>query len=191
MAGVVATRAGLLLLDGLLLRRVGLDGRFGAELIGAGDLLRPWQREDAVVSLRRQWDWRVLKPTRIAVLDLEFAERVVLLPEITGVLLGRALRRARHYAVNMAIIHQPRVVDRLHILLWHLADRWGTVRPDGIFVPLTLTHTTLAELVAARRPTVSTAISELQRTGALSRTARGWLLHGEPPGELLEVSRAN
>src|SRR4051812_10061181 len=33
---------GLLILDGILIRRVGVDGRFGAELLAKGDLLRPW-----------------------------------------------------------------------------------------------------------------------------------------------------
>ena len=37
---------GLLVLEGLLVRRVGVDGRFGAELLGEGDLLRPWQGAD-------------------------------------------------------------------------------------------------------------------------------------------------
>ncbi|MGH2931216.1 MAG: hypothetical protein ACRDL8_23630, partial [Solirubrobacteraceae bacterium] len=43
-AGDAAIRAGigLMVLDGLLLRRVGVDGRFGAELLGDGDLIRPW-----------------------------------------------------------------------------------------------------------------------------------------------------
>ena len=34
---------GLLVLGGLLIRHVGIEGRFGAELLGEGDLLRPWQ----------------------------------------------------------------------------------------------------------------------------------------------------
>jgi CRP/FNR family transcriptional regulator, cyclic AMP receptor protein len=34
---------GLLVLDGVLMRRVGVGGRFGAELLADGDLLRPWE----------------------------------------------------------------------------------------------------------------------------------------------------
>ena len=33
---------GLLALDGILVRRVGYADRYGAELLAAGDLLRPW-----------------------------------------------------------------------------------------------------------------------------------------------------
>jgi len=50
---------GLLVLDGLLLRRVRLGDRFGVELLSSGDLLRPWQREDAVSSVPRHLGWQV------------------------------------------------------------------------------------------------------------------------------------
>ncbi len=49
------------------------------------------------------------------------------------------------------------------MLLWHLADRWGRVRSEGVVLPLRLTHSVLADLVAARRPTVTTSLSELAR----------------------------
>ncbi len=182
--GSVRKGAGLLVLDGLLLRRVGLEGRYGAELLAAGDLLRPWQREDAIASSPRQLGWQVLRRTRIAWLDIGFARRMAAYPEIQARLVDRAMRRSRQLAVNMAIVHQPRVEARVQILLWHLADRWGTVRPDGVAIPVRLTHTILAELVAARRPTVSAALRSLERDGRVTRTSTGWLLHGAPPGEL-------
>jgi hypothetical protein len=52
-----------------------------------------------------------------------------------------------------------------------------------VLVPLRLTHATLAELVAARRPTVTSALSELSRSGLVRSVEDGWLLFGEPPGE--------
>jgi hypothetical protein len=45
----------------------------------------------------------------------------------------------------------------------------------------------LADLVAARRPTVSTSLGDLARDGLVLTQSRGWLLTGEPPGELLEI----
>ena len=175
---------GWLVLDGLLLRRVSMGDRVGVELLSAGDLLRPWQREDALASVARQLGWRVLAPCRLAVLDVDFARRISAFPQIAGQLTGRAMRRSRHFAVILAIVQQPKVELRLHMLFWHLADRWGTVRPDGVLVPLRLTHTVLAELVAARRPTVSSALSALERNGQLARIPDGWVLRGSPPGEL-------
>jgi CRP-like cAMP-binding protein len=178
---------GLLVLEGLLIRRFGIDGRFGAELLGEGDLLRPWQGQDVPPTLPRITGWRVLRPTRVAVLDAVAAQRFARYPELTGRLIGRALERSRNLAVNMAIVHQPRVDVRLHMLFWHLADRWGRVRGDGIVVPVRLTHAVLADLVAAQRPTVSGSLSELAERGVVRPIDSDWLLSGEPPGELLEL----
>ena len=181
---------GLLVLDGLLLRRVGVDGRFGAELLGQGDLLRPWQGEGGDGALSQTTGWRVLEPLRLAVLDETAARRLAAYPELTGRLVGRALDRSRHLTVNMAIIHQARVHVRLHMMFWHLAERWGRVRSEGVFLPLALTHSVLADLVAARRPTVTTGLAELYRQELVRDLPRGWLLLGEAPGELLATRDA-
>jgi CRP/FNR family cyclic AMP-dependent transcriptional regulator len=66
---------GLLVLHGLLIRRVGVSGGFGAELLGDGDLLRPWQEEDRQPTLPRTTGWRVLQPARVAVPDRAAAGR--------------------------------------------------------------------------------------------------------------------
>ncbi|MGD0197210.1 MAG: Crp/Fnr family transcriptional regulator [Solirubrobacteraceae bacterium] len=176
---------GLLVLDGSILRQVQIAGRRGAELLSAGDLLRPWQREDSISSGLRQPSWRALERVKFAVLDLDFARRMAQFPEIQGQLVGRALRRSRQLAVNSAIVHQPRVETRVRMVLWQLADRFGTVRQDGVLLPLRLTHTLLAELVAARRPTVSAAIAALERSGEIGRPPDGgWLLRGSAPDGL-------
>jgi CRP/FNR family transcriptional regulator, cyclic AMP receptor protein len=177
----------LLVLHGLLVRHVGVSGSFGAELLGQGDLLRPWQGEDAPVTPPQTTRWRVLAPTRVAVLDLEVARRFARYPELTGSLVARALERARRLATNMAIVHQARVHVRLHMMLWHLADRWGYVRPEGTVLPLRLTQDVLADLVAAQRPTVSSALSQLATDELVRQESEGWLLSGQPPGELLRL----
>lgn len=178
---------GLLVLEGLLVRRVGVDDRFGAELLGEGDLLRPWQGEDANPTLSLTSGWRVLEASRLAVLDGTVAAAMAAYPQVTGRLVARALERSRSLAVNMAIIHQSRVNTRLLMLLWHLADRWGRVGSEGVALRLRLTHSVLADLVAARRPTVTSALSDLARQALVTPRDRGWLLHGDPPGELLEI----
>ncbi len=131
--------------------------------------------------------WRVLQATRLALLDVDAARLLSRYPELTGQLVGRALERSRNLAINMAIVHHARVSTRLQMLLWHLADRWGRVRADGIWLPVRLTHEVLSDLVAARRPTVSSALGELGREGRLRLEPDGWILTGEPPGELLEI----
>jgi CRP-like cAMP-binding protein len=178
---------GLLILDGLLVRHVGVAGRSGAELLGEGDLMRPWQADELHPTLPRAGRWRVLHDCRIAVLDGDFTQRVCRYPEIISALFMRALRRSRHIAVNMAIVQQPRIDIRLHMLFWELADRWGRVRQDGVHVPIQVTHATLADLVAARRPTVTKALGELAERSAVLWTGEDWLLPGDPPAELEEL----
>jgi CRP-like cAMP-binding protein len=181
---------GLLVLDGLLIRRVGIDQGFGAELLGEGDLLRPWQGEDEPPTLPQTTGWRVLQPTRMAVMDEAFARRIARYPQLSARLVGRALARSRNLAVNMAIVHQSRVDVRLRMLFWHMAGRWGKVRSDGVILPLTLTHNVLADLVAARRQTVTSALTELAKRELVRPVDGGWLLSGKPPGELLELAPA-
>lgn len=171
---------GLLVLDGVMLHRVGIDRRFGAELIGEGDVLRPPYRPGES-TLSTTNDWLVLKATRLAVLDEAFVRQLAEFPPLAGRLFRRAVERSRQLAVNMAIVHQARVDVRLHMLFWHLATRWGRVRADGVVIPLRLTHAVLSDLVAARRPTVTSALSDLSRRGEVRSTPEGWLLSGEPP----------
>jgi CRP/FNR family transcriptional regulator, cyclic AMP receptor protein len=178
---------GLLVLKGLLLRRVGIDGRFGAELLGEGDLLRPWQDDHDAGMLPLKTGWSVLEPARVAVLDEEFVRLLANYPELAPCFVARAMQRARNLAVNMAIVHQARVDVRLQMLLWHLAGRWGRVTSDGMALPLRLTHSVLADLVAARRPTVTSALSDLSRRGMVRAAGDRWLLFGEAPGELLDL----
>jgi hypothetical protein len=59
---------GLLVLDGLVIRTICVQGRDCAELVGAGDLLRPWETaQDGLVE--GPCTWRVLEPTTLAILD--------------------------------------------------------------------------------------------------------------------------
>jgi hypothetical protein len=177
---------GLLILCGLVIRRVAVRGRFGSELLGEGDLLQPW-RADAPPTPEVTVTWRVVEPTRVAVLDDQFVRRMSRYPQLGAGLVDRALQRSRNLAVNMAIVHQPRVDVRLHMILWHLAGRWGRVRSDGVQLPLRLTHDILADLVAAQRPTVTSALSELADQGLVDAIDEGWLLSGTPPRELLAL----
>jgi CRP/FNR family transcriptional regulator, cyclic AMP receptor protein len=179
---------GLLVLDGLLVRRVGVAGRFGAELLGEGDLLRPWDGDEEPSTLPLRTGWRVLQTSRLAILDEDFVTHLGDHPELAAGLVSRAVGRARNTVVNMAIVHHARVDVRLHMLFWHLAARWGRVGSGGVTVPLHLTHAVLAELAAARRPTVTSALTMLAKQGVVRPTESGWLLTGEPPGEVEELT---
>ena len=100
--------------------------------------MRPWRWDDEGSHVRAEVGWTVLEPTRLAVLDHELVRRIVPWPELGLELFNRGTRRAHHLAVALAIAHHQRVDDRLLLTLWHLAERWGRVHPDGIVVPLPL-----------------------------------------------------
>jgi CRP/FNR family transcriptional regulator, cyclic AMP receptor protein len=177
---------GLLVIEGLLIRRAGMDGRFGAELLGPCDLLRPWQHdgESAGGTLPFETAWRVVAPTRLAVLDLRWAARMAPWPQIGAELAGRALERSLRLVASMAIVQQPKLDVRLWLLFWELADRYGTVHRDGVHLDLPLTHEVLSHLAAARRPSVSGALSRLAADGKVRREGRGWVLAGQAPADL-------
>jgi CRP-like cAMP-binding protein len=174
---------GLLVLGGVLVRRVGFGGRFGAELLADGDLLRPWEF-DGDESIGFETTWRVLTGARLAVLDALWSERMARYTRVAPALAGRALNRSRRLAAMMAISQQPRLDERLWMLFWELADRHGRVHADGVYLDLPLTHEVLSHLVAARRPSVSGAMTKLADQGRVRRDGRRWVLTGDPPGEV-------
>ncbi len=176
-----AHNLGLLMLEGVIAREVVVADNVSTELLGPGDLLRPWQDNPDTALLRSEVRWTVLGPARMALLDRRFALQVSRYPEINTVLFDRLTERSMRLATNQAISQLTRVDRRLLAVFWHLAERWGRVGSDGVVVPLALSHRILGQLVGARRPTVSSAISELVRRGELVRREDGsWLLTGEP-----------
>ena len=173
---------GLLVLDGLLVREATVGDHPSAELLGPGDLLRAWDDRDAEVLLPRSVRWSALSNARVAVIDHALAVRAAQWPEIFASLVERAARRAERLVVMQAIGHLTRVDDRLLALLWCLAERWGRVVPGGVLVSLRLPHRTLAGMVGARRPSVTTALGQLIARGDVERRSDGGLvLRGQPP----------
>ena len=173
---------GLLILDGLLVREATVGHHPSAELLGPGDLLRAWEEPDTEILLPRSVEWTALTPARVAVIDHAFALRAAQWPEVFAALIERAGRRAERLQVMQAIAHLTRVDDRLLALMWVLAERWGRVVPEGVLVSLRLPHRTLAAMVGARRPSVTTALGQLMSRGELARRPDGgYVLKGDPP----------
>jgi CRP/FNR family transcriptional regulator, cyclic AMP receptor protein len=168
---------GLLILDGLMTFETRTGDRVATELLGAGDLLQsPTLPTDDL--LERSCHWRALRPTRFALLDEDFVDRVRPFPQVVRALLSRACRRTAELDVLRAITSQPRLEVRLVLLLWHLAARWGRVEPAAVRLCLPLTHRLLGHLVAAERPSVSHALKRLAHAGLVSGSADDLRLHG-------------
>ncbi len=179
---------GLLIVDGLLARRVHLGRRACVELLGAGDVLRPWVSDEDGSSIEIDARWIIQVQARIAVLDRGFAQRVAPFPDITAWLMDRAVLRAHWLAFHLAVCSMPSLQTRLRVMFWYLADRWGRVTADGVSVPLELTHSLIGNLVGAHRPATTSALGELTAQGWVERLdTGGWVLHGDAPAELEQV----
>ncbi len=172
---------GLLVLDGLVCRSICVHGRECPELLGAGDLLRPWEASgDALIDEGSAW--RVLQPATVAILDERLTHLFSRWPSIMVALVARTTQRSRALAFQLAIAHTRQAETRLLTLFWHLAERWGRMTPRGVVLPLPLTHELLGQLACLHRPTTSTALQRLVRAGEIARRPdRGWMLLGQPP----------
>ena len=166
---------GAVLISGLVARRVDVGGHPGLDLYGPGDLM-------PVSGLHREnlpaaETWTATTPSVVAVLDDHFLLGARRWPRLVSALLVKAQAQHDRLLVQLVAGQQPRVEDRLLLLLRHLSDRFGRMTPDGIVLPLQLTHEALGQLVGARRPTVTLALKVLCDRGVLARLpGRCWLV---------------
>jgi hypothetical protein len=178
---------GLLVLHGVIAKETHVAGRTATELLGPGDLLRPWDHADEPVPY--EVAYRVLEAADVALLDAFFADRMRPWPALMEELTTGAVHRADALALQSAIACHPRVDMRVSMLLWHLAARWGKVVPDGaVRLELPLTHRLLGELIGAERPSVSHAVGRLTKAGLVRREGGTWYLTGTPDDHL-EIAR--
>ncbi|HET9101865.1 MAG TPA: helix-turn-helix domain-containing protein [Solirubrobacteraceae bacterium] len=176
-----ATAYGLLVLEGLIGRRVRIGPAVGTELLSCGDILRPWDEPLRWNLIPPELDWRVFRPVRLAVLDEPITRLIGSRPQLVVNFSGRLVRRTRSVAYIMAVSHQPRVADKLLLTLWHLASSFGRVTSDGVKIPFKLTHEVLGEIIGAQRPSVTTAMRALQTSGQLKRVpGEGLVLLADP-----------
>lgn len=158
---------GLLVLEGVMTR----DVRIANTVRGARRIRRrpaPVGGRRRRVADRARRHVGVLFATRVAVLDRRCTAAIGRVPELTAAIVRRSVRRSRWLALHLFIRCLRRVDARLVLLFWHLAQRWGRVTPDGVVVPLRLTHEALGRLVGAQRPTVTTALGQLAERSAVA-----------------------
>jgi CRP/FNR family cyclic AMP-dependent transcriptional regulator len=182
--GAPAGYLGFLILDGICMRTFELMERRAVALLGPGDLIKPWTRS-RLWNDAEHGEWRFLSPVRLALLDRGFTAQLAQFPELGAELMERVFQLNRELVFNMAIASHTRIDTRLHLMLWQMASKWGRIRSDGVLLPVKLTHSVLSELVASRRPTITTALAELSQRGLVQRVEQGWLLLGDPPDHVM------
>jgi CRP/FNR family cyclic AMP-dependent transcriptional regulator len=181
----LAGAIGMFVISGSMCRSVVVGSEESCEMLGPGDLLRPWV-EDQSDAIPTRPQYEVLEPSTVALLDRAFAQRIARFPELFAELTDRAVRRCRAQAMLAATTHIKRVDVRLLAVFFHLAERWGRVTPDGIVVPLPLTHSRLAALVGAQRPSVTTALRRMAEREVLTRNAARHYVLGQSAWTELE-----
>jgi CRP/FNR family cyclic AMP-dependent transcriptional regulator len=165
----------LIVCDGLIVRELDLAATLTADLLGPGDIVALGETSETLLSTGEHW--HVSASATVAILDDRVLPALHAWPALSSRLIARAARQAARAAEQRAISQLPRVELRIRALLWHLAERWGRMGPAGVVVPLELTHGALGHLVGARRPTVTLALGELTRDGAVVRREDGaWVL---------------
>lgn len=164
----------VVVINGLIVRDVAVAGRASGHVFGPGDVLRPWRPPQTAFATRTLWACGT-GGAEVAVLDDRFARAAWKWPGVSRVIQERLAEQLDATALQAAIVSLPRAEQRVLAVLWQLADRWGTVRPEGVLVGVELTHELLGRLAGARRPTVSLALQMLVDEGLLSRTVAGGL----------------
>jgi CRP/FNR family transcriptional regulator, cyclic AMP receptor protein len=171
---------GFLVLDGLMLKSVEVAGGRTVELLGPGDVIRPWRAAEEESPVRVAQAYHVAEPTRLALLDRRFEQDVAGWPGVVAQLLDRVAARAEALSIQLALAQLPRLEVRLLFIFWHIAQRFGHVEPRGVCLP-PLRQETLAEMTASRRPSVNGALARLRERGLIVAGRPGqWILTGAP-----------
>jgi CRP-like cAMP-binding protein len=181
---------GFLVIRGVLTRRVVVGNRSGSELLGRGDVVYPScpLGERMVVS---ETSWCVEDTALLAVLDERFHRCAADWPQLSMALHQRSVLRLHSLLLRLAIAEHPQIARRVHLVLWHLADRWGSMEEQGVLLPLKLSRVALADLVCSTRESVSRALSELERLDLVRVRSTGYFLPFPSPGELQNGSADN
>lgn len=186
LADLVRNVAGafdFVVLDGTVLKETVLARRAALEILGPGDVLGP------TLSAVRQLESRAVSryvahgTVALAVLDDRFRLAARRWPDLSVVLLDCLARQTHRASMHLAMLHLPRIEDRIIALFSDLAERFGRMTPSGAVIDLDLTHAVIGRLVGSRRPTVTIALQALADDGRIVRQeGTGWVLD---PGEMV------
>jgi CRP/FNR family cyclic AMP-dependent transcriptional regulator len=182
--GVIGGVMGAIVAKGLLVRRSTFGGVPATALVGPGDVLAAPAGTSAAVT-----SWEVLEPATILWLGPTFERAARRWPALSRALLKLSHEGTERVLGLQAIAHLQRTDDRLLALLWQLAQRWGRVTSDGLILPIRLQHRLLAELVGARRPSVTTSLGRLAAEGRVVRREGSWVLRADAANLDLDVCR--
>lgn len=181
LAGVMSTQApgafDFLVVHGVVLKETTLARRSALELLGPGDLLAPPLVAARQLESRSVSRYLAHGPASLAAINARFGQTARYWPGIADLLHDRLGQQTHRASMHAAMLHLPRIEDRIVALFADLAERFGRVSAEGIVIDLPLTHDLIGGLVAGRRPTVTLALLELASRRLIERQGDGrWTL---------------
>jgi CRP/FNR family cyclic AMP-dependent transcriptional regulator len=173
---------GLVVTDGLLAAKLRVSGYTSTVILGAGDMVCACDIEAPPGSMPEDRTVLALTTLQLVAVDHRVLRSCLRWPAVGRALLECLTQRLRLSTLALALHQSPRIEERLWLALWQLADRFGRVSPSGATVSLPgVTHSVLAEVVAARRPSVTSAMKRLVVAGLVEVVGRHrWLLRQRP-----------
>ena len=153
--------------EGILSRETVLAGRATLELLTAGDVLLPSTISRDLLPLGADVSLTVLSKLTAIALGPSFLQSATQWPCLMANLHHRLNEQQTRATIQGLVLHLARAEHRILLTLWLLAERCGRVTREGRLLPLGFTHEALSRITAARRPTVSLALKQLQSDGLL------------------------
>lgn len=182
---------GFVIVAGLVCRELALRDRRMLELLGDGEVVYPPTDSDEP-RLGTGIVLTAVVDTALVALGGSFIAAAARWPSLLRNVHERLESQRNNLAVLGLIAHLPRAEHRVLLVLHHLADRWGFVTPEGIVLRLPLSHDLLGQLAAARRSTITLALSALDRDGQVRRLDDGsWLLTGSVEKSVRSISKTS
>jgi CRP/FNR family transcriptional regulator, cyclic AMP receptor protein len=173
LADVITTETAgafdFVIIDGVVLKETTLVRWAALELLGPGDVLAPPLTATRQLESRAVSRYLAHGRVSLAALGPHFRQARRRWPGIANLLHECLGLQSHRTSMHVAMLHQPRVEDRVIALFADLAERFGHVTADGILVRLPLTHDIIGGLVGSRRPTVTLALQQLASDGMLER----------------------
>lgn len=164
---------GYLILEGAFTREIVVSSRPSIELLGPGDLIRPWVVPDALEAMHVTDEWSLLSDGHVAIIGEDFHEQASDFPTILTALMDRVVGRARWLGFQVALSQLTRIDHRLILTFRYVSERWGVPAGRGVRIPIRLSHRSIAALIGARRPKVSSALTALADQGLIEQGSDG------------------
>ena len=173
LADVIATQTpeafDFVIVAGVVLKQTTLVRRSALELLGPGDVLAPPLTPVRQLESRAVSRYLAHGLVSLAAIQVHFREAVRRWPGLADFLHDCVARQTHRASMHLAMLHLPRIEERLIALFADLAERFGHVNAGGILIDVPLTHEVIGGLVGSRRPTVTLALHKLASDGLLER----------------------